>query len=89
VVGRARDWLIHYDGLGRLIRVQRPREGTPGDLDEEIRTARFYYDGVRRIQEVHTNPIEVPVTGGGGIGSTTRGTASSRSTRPPGMAASP
>ncbi len=47
-----------YDALGRLIRKQSP---FPGGIDEN-RTEHYYYDGVRRIQEVFRDPILV---GGG------------------------
>ncbi|MCW5777008.1 MAG: hypothetical protein KIS87_11265, partial [Phycisphaeraceae bacterium] len=36
-----------YDGLGRLVRTQ-----SPVPLATALRTERFHYDGVRRIQEV-------------------------------------
>ncbi|MFG0243500.1 MAG: polymorphic toxin-type HINT domain-containing protein [Phycisphaerales bacterium JB054] len=41
-----------YDGLGRLVRTQ-----TPFPSESRLRTERFYYDGLRRIQELVTNPI--------------------------------
>ncbi len=41
-------WIVHYtyDGLGRLIRAQRPSTGT------SVRSERYFYDGVRRVQGV-------------------------------------
>jgi hypothetical protein len=46
-------WLIQYgyDGVGRLCRAQRPWP-TPSPSETRIRTEHFYYDGVRRIQEL-------------------------------------
>ena len=57
------DLLKHfmYDGLGRLVRTQTPV--TPGSAN--LRTERFYYDGIRRIQEFVTNPV-VTLGGAGG-----------------------
>jgi Restriction endonuclease fold toxin 9 len=53
--GTTGDWIIHYayDAFGRLIATQRP---WPGSLDE-VRTTRHYYDGTRRIQDVHIDPV--------------------------------
>ena len=45
-----------YDGLGRLIRTQSPYP-TP-DSNQGLRTEKFYYDGVRRIQEVVADPLD-------------------------------
>lgn len=45
--------LFSYDGLGRLVRKLSPFPGAPG----EWRTEHYYYDGVRRIQEVLTDPL--------------------------------
>jgi len=45
-----------YDGLGRLIRVQSPFPN-PESLDGLVRSERFYYDGIRRIQEVAVDPL--------------------------------
>ena len=53
-------WILHhtYDALGRLIRAQRPIPST-----SSVYTERYFYDGVRRVQEVHNNPIfPVPPT---------------------------
>ncbi|MCB9844664.1 MAG: AHH domain-containing protein [Phycisphaeraceae bacterium] len=63
--GAPGQWLIHftYDGLGRLIRTQRPRPGTGGQQPTEIITHQFYYDGVRRVQDIET----LPVPGGGPV----------------------
>lgn len=44
-----------YDGLGRLIRTQSPFPSV--DEAEDLRTERFYYDGVRRIQEIVIDPL--------------------------------
>ena len=44
-----------YDGLGRLIKAQRPWS-QPSPTETRVRTEHFYYDGVRRIQEVFTDP---------------------------------
>jgi hypothetical protein len=45
-----------YDGLGRLIRTQSPLP-EPGASMRTLRSEHFYYDGVRRIQEVVVDPI--------------------------------
>ncbi|MBX3381871.1 MAG: RHS repeat protein [Phycisphaeraceae bacterium] len=45
-----------YDGLGRLIETQSPYPDVETALGR-LRTERFYYDGVRRIQEVVTDPL--------------------------------
>ena len=42
-----------YDGLGRLIRTTSPIDGSGGDLE----TVDFFYDGVRRIQEIINEPV--------------------------------
>lgn len=42
-----------YDGVGRLIRTTSPIDGSAGDLQ----TVDFYYDGVRRIQEIINTPV--------------------------------
>lgn len=44
-----------YDGLGRLVRTQSPYPMAGQGAD--IRTERFYYDGVRRIQELNIDPL--------------------------------
>ena len=44
-----------YDGFGRLIRTQSPYP-SPDD-NQGLRAERFYYDGVRRIQEVVADPL--------------------------------
>ncbi|MCL4742684.1 MAG: hypothetical protein KJZ54_10830 [Phycisphaerales bacterium] len=44
-----------YDGFGRLVRTQ-----SPVPLAVSLRTERFHYDGVRRIQEVVTDPVMSP-----------------------------
>jgi YD repeat-containing protein len=45
-----------YDGIGRLARVQAP--WPDWDTSEgRVRSTRLYYDGVRRIQEVITDPV--------------------------------
>ena len=46
-----------YDGLGRLVRTQSPAGG-----GSSVRTERFYYDGLRRIQEFVTEPL-TPLVG--------------------------
>ncbi|MFM9995675.1 MAG: hypothetical protein ACKVU4_07730 [Phycisphaerales bacterium] len=43
-----------YDGLGRLIRVQSPYP-TIGSADR--RSERFFYDGIRRVQEITVDPL--------------------------------
>lgn len=45
-----------YDGLGRLVETQSPYPDVETALGR-LRTERFYYDGVRRIQEVVTDPL--------------------------------
>lgn len=42
-----------YDGLGRVVRKLSPYPGYAG----QWRTEHYYYDGVRRIQEVFSDPI--------------------------------
>ncbi|MBK7406254.1 MAG: hypothetical protein IPJ41_17020 [Phycisphaerales bacterium] len=64
-----------YDGLGRLVRTQTPI--TPGSTN--LRTERFYYDGIRRIQELVTNPT---VTLGGAQGNSELETLASQSITP-------
>ncbi len=64
-------WRLYlaYDGLGRLIREQKPWEG-----GTDHRQAWFYYDGVRRICEVYKDPIvgaAVPLGAAPGGGYTT------------------
>jgi len=46
-----------YDGLGRLIRTLSPYPG-PSEHNNVLRAEHFYYDGVRRIQEVVGHPIK-------------------------------
>lgn len=74
--GAAGDWCVHltYDALGRLIRVQRPWDATYA----AVRAESYFYDGVRRVQEVWREPMptgiggdptsieEEPEEGGGG-----------------------
>lgn len=45
-----------YDGVGRLIRTESPYPN-PSTTTGQLRTERFYYDGIRRIQEIVTDPI--------------------------------
>jgi YD repeat-containing protein len=45
-----------YDGLGRLVRTQSPWPD-PATAAGEVRSERFYYDGVRRVQEVLLDPL--------------------------------
>lgn len=45
-----------YDGLGRLVATQSPYP-SPDSNSGLVRTERLYYDGVRRIQEVLTDPV--------------------------------
>lgn len=45
-----------YDGLGRLIAAQSPYPW-PGSGTDLVRTERYYYDGIRRIQEVVIDPV--------------------------------
>ncbi len=53
------DWLVHYtyDALGRLVRRQTPwpQAGIAGN--QQKRFEHYYYDGVRRIAEVFTDPL--------------------------------
>jgi hypothetical protein len=44
-----------YDAFGRLVRTQSPYPD-PDDPDG-LRSERFYYDGVRRVQEVVSDPL--------------------------------
>lgn len=45
-----------YDGLGRLIRTMSPYPA-PSDTNVILRPEHYYYDGVRRIQEIVGHPI--------------------------------
>ncbi|MFO0836598.1 MAG: polymorphic toxin-type HINT domain-containing protein [Phycisphaerales bacterium] len=45
-----------YDGLGRLVRTQSPYPD-PDTSEGRVFSERYYYDGVRRIQEVATTPL--------------------------------
>ncbi len=45
-----------YDGLGRLIRTQSPFPTPQHAALGEVRSERFYYDGIRRIQETRLDP---------------------------------
>ncbi len=45
-----------FDGLGRLARTVSPYP-SPAAAGGFNRTERFYYDGIRRIQEVYTDPV--------------------------------
>lgn len=46
-----------YDGLGRLARTLSPYPA-PGVGVTQSRTERFYYDGIRRIQELVIDPVQ-------------------------------
>ncbi|MBX3359544.1 MAG: hypothetical protein KF745_14080 [Phycisphaeraceae bacterium] len=46
-----------YDGLGRLIRTQSPFPDADTAAAGNLRSERFYYDGIRRLQEVVTDPL--------------------------------
>ena len=48
-----------YDGLGRLARTQSPWPDPQTAAGGEVRSERFYYDGIRRIQEVVSDPVKV------------------------------
>jgi hypothetical protein len=64
--GTAGARIIHYtyDGLGRLIRAQRPMPDEPNPLaPTRFRTERYFYDGVRCVQEVVTEDLPVIVIG--------------------------
>ncbi|MDX2116857.1 MAG: Tox-REase-5 domain-containing protein [Planctomycetota bacterium] len=57
-----------YDALGRLIRTQSPWP-SPQEPDGTVRTEKFYYDGVRRVQEVIVDPVRIiDLEGEGGVG---------------------
>lgn len=45
-----------YDGVGRMVRTQSPFP-SPEDSTGEVRSERFYYDGIRRIQELVIDPV--------------------------------
>ena len=45
---------FQYDGLGRLMLAQKPVSGSPPD--PTYKTEHYYYDGVRRVQEVIQTP---------------------------------
>ncbi|XVJ59531.1 MAG: hypothetical protein HEQ23_09035 [Tepidisphaera sp.] len=67
--GESGGWLTHYtyDGLGRLVR--RQSAATPGPTNTNLRTERYYHDGVRRIQEIFIDPIAATGGSGGGANS--------------------
>ncbi len=46
-----------YDGVGRLVRTQSPWPN-PDLGGDNVRTERFFYDGIRRIQELVTDPVQ-------------------------------
>ena len=47
-----------YDGLGRLVKTSSPLDGIFTENGSTAQqTERFYYDGIRRIQEVVVNPV--------------------------------
>ncbi len=47
-----------YDGLGRLVRAQSPWPNVQeGPVTKKVRSERFFYDGIRRIQELVTDPV--------------------------------
>lgn len=62
LTGSPGDWIanFNYDAFGRLVRTQRPIPTSA----TQVYTERYYYDGVRRIQEVHTDPLYNPTAGG-------------------------
>lgn len=66
--GTPGDTIVHftYDPFGRLIRRQAPHPGSSNG----VRSEHYYYDGVRRIQELFSDPITTasPPTGGAGVG---------------------
>jgi len=64
-----------YDGLGRLVRTQTPAPSGSTSL----RTERFYYDGLRRIQELVLNPT---TTLGGAQGNQTLESIASQTVNP-------
>ena len=45
-----------YDGLGRLVRCQSPFPNIQEAVDGQVRSERYYYDGIRRIQETVLDP---------------------------------
>jgi hypothetical protein len=47
---------LAYDGLGRLIRVQSPFPSVEAAAGR-VRSEWFFYDGIRRVQEVVTDPL--------------------------------
>lgn len=69
VTGAPGPWLITYtyDGLGRLIRTQRPWPA-PSTTATLVRVEHFYYDGVRRVQEVFVDPLIDSETETKGVG---------------------
>jgi hypothetical protein len=57
-----------YDGLGRLIRVQRRAVGLESNPTIKlVSSERFYYDGVRRVTEVISAPVMSKESGGGTV----------------------
>jgi hypothetical protein len=67
---------LAYDGLGRLVRVQSPFPSVE-TAQGRVRSEWFFYDGVRRIEEVVTDPLVSLEFADGGGGSTELGDAAS------------
>jgi hypothetical protein len=47
-----------YDAVGRLVRTQAPHPDVGSPV---VRSERFYYDGIRRIQELAIDPLLTPI----------------------------
>src|ERR1043165_9354681 len=67
---------LAYDGLGRLVRVQ-SRFPSVETAAGRVRSEWFFYDGIRRIEEVVTDPLVSLEFADGGGGSTELGDAAS------------
>ncbi len=52
-------WVVHftYDALGRLVRRQAPWPSPGITGNDDKRFEHYYYDGVRRVAEVFTDPL--------------------------------
>ncbi|MBC7834876.1 MAG: hypothetical protein H7Y88_07225, partial [Phycisphaerales bacterium] len=64
IPGRPYTGLVHgpmlkhftYDGLGRHVRTESPFPNPQSAAPGNVRSERFYYDGIRRIQETRLDP---------------------------------
>jgi len=73
-----------YDGQGRLIRVQSPYPDAAtwsggGSSGGRVRSERFFYGGVRRVQELYVDPV-LSIDGALGSGASVAPPSNSRHT---------